>query len=252
MLVLTKPLAFFDIESTGLNVMTDRIVEIAIVKLYPDGKRENFNFRINPEMHIPEEAEAVHHISDEDVATCPTFKEIAHRLVDILKGCDIAGYNSGHFDIPMLAEEFSRVDVDFDLHKMNHIDVQGIFHKMEQRTLSAAYKFYCQKELEGAHGALADTEATCDVLMAQLDRYDSLNGDVKWLAEFSAPKKNVDFAGRIVYDEKGREVFNFGQHKGQLVEKVLSENPAYYAWMMDKEFPADTKRVLTQIKLRMR
>lgn len=252
MLELTRPLIFFDIESTGLNVMSDRIVEIAIVKLHPDGKKEKYNFRINPQMHIPEEVVAVHHISNEDVASCPTFKEKAHEIAAIMKGCDIAGYNSGHFDIPMLAEEFSRVDVDFDLHKMNHIDVQGIFHKMEQRTLSAAYKFYCEKELEGAHGALADTEATCDVLMAQLNRYDSLEGNVKWLAEFSAPKKNVDFAGRFVYDEKGREVFNFGQHKGQPVEKVLRENPAYYAWMMDKEFPADTKRVLTQIKLRMR
>ncbi|MDO4461945.1 MAG: 3'-5' exonuclease [Bacteroidia bacterium] len=252
MLQLTRPLIFFDIESTGLNVINDRIVEIAIVKLFPNGTKENYNFRVNPEMHIPEEVVELHHISDADVALCPTFKAIAPRLVEIMKGCDIAGYNSGHFDIPMLAEEFSRTDVDFDLHKMNHIDVQGIFHKMEQRTLSAAYKFYCGKELEGAHGALADTEATCDVLMAQLEKYETLEGNVKWLAEFSAPKKNADFAGRIVYDDKGREVFNFGQYKGQLVEKTLKENPGYYAWMMEKEFPADTKRVLTQIKLRMR
>lgn len=252
MLELTRPIVFFDIESTGLNVMTDRIVELALIKLHPDGTREEHLFRINPQMHIPEEVVAVHHISDEDVASEPTFKEIAHKVVAILKGSDICGYNSGHFDIPMLAEELDRSGVDFDLHKMNHIDVQGIFHKMEQRTLSAAYQFYCHKELEGAHGAMADTKATCDVLMAQLDKYATLENNVKWLSEFSQAKKSADFASRIVYDEKGREVFNFGQHKGQLVEKVLKENPNYYAWMMDKEFPADTKRVLTQIKLRMR
>lgn len=250
---LKNPLVFFDIESTGLNVATDRIVEISMVKVNIDGSCEVKTRRLNPTIPISEEAYKVHGISNEDVAGEPTFAQIAKSLAKWLEGCDIAGYNSTKFDIPLLSEEFLRAGVDFDFRKRKTIDVQNIFHKMEQRTLVAAYKFYCQKDLNNAHSAEADTMATYEVLKAQLDRYpDDLQNDVKFLADFSTRSKFADYAGRIVYDDNGVAIFNFGKHKGLPVTEVLRKEPSYYAWMMNGDFTLDTKKVLTEIKLSMR
>lgn len=248
---LKNPLVFFDLETTGTNTVSDRIVEISYLKVYPNGKEESKTWRLNPGMHIPEEATEIHHITDEMVADCPTFKEIGTELANDIKGCDLAGFNSNRFDIPLLVEEFLRNDVDIDLSKRKFVDVQVIYHKLEQRTLSAAYKFYCGKELEGAHGANADTMATYEVLKAQLDKYpDVLQNDVAFLSEYSCQNRNVDFAGKIVYNSKGVEVFNFGKYKDVPVEDVLRRDTGYYGWMMNGEFSLDTKRVLTQIRLR--
>ena len=249
---LKNPIVFFDIESTGLNVATDRIVEISIVKINPDGSEEIKTRRINPTIPISPEAQKVHGISDEDVKNEPTFAQIAKSLAKWMEGCDIAGYNSMKFDIPLLSEEFLRADVDFDFRKRQLVDVQNIFHKMEQRTLTAAYKFYCQKDLENAHSAEADTLATYEILKAQLDKYPDLQNDVKFLAEFSTKSKFVDYAGRIVYNEKDVPVFNFGKHKGRAVTDVLKAEPSYYSWMMNGDFTRDTKKVLTEIKLLMK
>lgn len=259
---LKNPVAFFDIESTGLDVATDRIVEISIVKVSPSApgepnKVEVKTRRINPEMHIPEEAQAVHGISDEDVAGEPTFKQIAKSLAQWLKGCDIAGFNSNHFDIPLLAEEFLRADVDFDFRKRKMVDVQNIFHRKEQRTLKAAYKFYCGENLDNAHSAEADTMATYKVLEAQLDRYkddeqEPLINDMAFLAEYSTKSRFVDYAGRMVYNDKDEPVFNFGKHKGERVADVLRKEPGYFAWMMDGAFTLDTKHQLELIKFSMK
>jgi DNA polymerase-3 subunit epsilon len=249
-LILKKPIAFIDLETTGINVTTDRIVELSVLKISPNGKEEWMSTRVNPEMPIPAKTTAIHGIKDEDVAKSPTFKEIAKNLASFLEGSDLAGYNAIKFDIPVLAEEFLRVNIDFNFRKRRYVDVQVIFHKKEQRTLSAAYQFYCKKELEGAHGSKADTQATFEVLKSQLDRYKDLENDVEKLADFSSFNSNVDFAGRIILDENGVEVFNFGKHKGKAVEKVFAEEPAYYSWMMNGEFPLYTKKVLTEIKLR--
>ncbi|MBO7284199.1 MAG: 3'-5' exonuclease [Bacteroidales bacterium] len=249
---LKNPIVFFDIESTGLNVATDRIVEISIIKINPDGSEEIKTRRINPTIPISPEAQKVHGISDEDVKNEPTFAQIAKSLAKWMEGCDIAGYNSMKFDIPLLSEEFLRADVDFDFRKRKLVDVQNIFHKMEQRTLTAAYKFYCQKDLENAHSAEADTLATYEILKAQLDKYPDLQNDVKFLAEFSTKSKFVDYAGRIVYNEKDVPVFNFGKHKGRAVTDVLKAEPSYYSWMMNGDFTRDTKKVLTEIKLSMK
>ena len=247
---LKNPLVFFDLETTGINIVKDRIVEISLVKVYPNGKEEVKTRRINPEMHIPEESTAIHGITDEDVKDCPTFKEIAKSLAALIEGCDLAGFNSNRFDIPLLAEEFLRVGVDVDLNKRKFVDVQTIFHKMEQRTLGAAYKFYCNKSLENAHTAEADTMATYEVLKAQLDRYPELENDVNFLSHYSSFTNNVDFAGRMVYNDKGQEMINFGKYKGRLVEDVLKNDPGYYSWMMNGDFPLNTKKILTEIKLR--
>jgi len=247
---LKKPLAFFDLETTGINVASDRIVEISIVKVSPDASEEWYTKRVNPEMPINPSATEVHGIRDEDIKDEPTFKDIARDLARFLDGCDLAGYNAIKFDIPVLAEEFLRAEVDFDLRKRKYVDVQVIFHKMEQRTLSAAYRFYCNKSLENAHSAEADTAATYEILKAQLDRYDKLSNDIDKLSEFSSYNKQADLAGRIVFNKKGEEVFNFGKHKGKLVEKVLKEEPGYYAWMMKGDFPLYTKKILTEIRLR--
>ena len=250
---LKNPIVFFDIESTGLNVATDRIVEICAVKVMPNGDEEIKTRRINPPIPISAEAHAVHGISNEDVKDCPTFKEIAKSLAKWMEGCDFAGYNSIKFDIPLLAEEFLRAGVDFDFRKRHLVDVQNIFHKMEQRTLSAAYKFYCQKDLENAHSAEADTLATYEILKGQLDRYpDTLQNDVKMLAEFSTKTKLADYAGRIALNDKDVPVFNFGKHKGKPVEEVFVSEPSYYSWMMNGDFTLDTKKVITEIKLKMR
>ena len=248
---LKNPLVFFDLETTGTNINSDRIVEICYLKVYPNGNEEAKTLRINPEMHIPEQASAVHGIYDEDVADCPTFKDVAKNIAHDIEGCDLAGFNSNRFDIPVLAEEFLRVGVDIDLNRRKFVDVQVIYHKLEQRTLSAAYKFYCDKNLEDAHTAEADTRATYEVLKAQLDHYpEILQNDIQFLSEYSNFNKNVDFAGRIIYDEKGVEVFNFGKYKGIPVTEVLQKDPGYYSWILQGDFTLNTKNVLTKIRLR--
>lgn len=248
---LANCIIFFDLETTGVNIAKDRIVEISVLKVYPNGQEEQKTIRVNPEMPIPKEASEVHGIYDEDVKDCPTFKEIAKELAHYMEGCDLGGYNSNRFDIPLLAEEFLRVGVDFDMRKRKLVDVQTIFHKMEQRTLSAAYRFYCDKSLEDAHTAAADTSATYEVLKAQLERYgDKLENNIEFLSKFSTQNNTADFAGFIVYNEKGEEVFNFGKNKGIPVAKVLKEQPGYFSWVLNSEFPLYTKKVLTEIKLR--
>ena len=249
-LKLGKPIAFFDLETTGVDVATDRIVEISIVKIMPNGDKDIKTKRINPTIPIPAESSAVHGIRDVDVAQSPTFKEVAKELSKFIEGCDLAGFNSNKFDIPILVEEFLRADVDFDVSKRNLIDVQNIFHKLEQRTLSAAYQFYCNKNLDNAHSAEADTIATYEILEAQIEKYSELENNVKFLAEFSQRTTNADLMGRIVFDENGIEVFNFGKHKGKSVEKIFEIEPGYYSWMMNGDFPLYTKKVLTNIKLR--
>ena len=247
---LVKPIIFFDLETTGTDISKDRIVEICYIKVYPDGREFEYTKRINPEMHIPEGASAVHGIYDADVKDCPTFKEVAREIANEFEGCDIAGFNSNRFDLPLLAEEFLRAQVDIDLSRLRAIDVQVLYHKREPRTLSAAYKFYCGENLEDAHSALADTRATYNVLKAQLDHYDDMPNDIEALSKESSFTNNVDFAGRIVYDANGNEVFNFGKYKGYPVDAVLDRDPGYYGWMMNGEFPLNTKQVLTRIKLR--
>lgn len=247
---LRRPIAFIDLETTGINVSADRIVEISVLKITPDGKEDWISTRINPEMPIPSKSTAIHGITDNDVSGAPTFREIARNLAVFLEGTDLAGYNAIKFDIPLLAEEFLRVNIDFNFRKRKYVDPQVIFHRKEQRTLSAAYQFYCSKELKNAHSSKADTVATYEVLKAQLDRYSDLENDIEKLAEFSSFNNIADFAGRIIYDENGVEVFNFGKHKGKAVELVFREEPSYYSWMMNGDFPLYTKKVLTEIKLR--
>jgi len=248
---LKNPLIFFDLETTGTDTVKDRIVEISYLKVHPNGKEEIKTKKLNPEMPIPPGATAIHGISDEDVKDCPTFKQVAKSLAAQMEGCDLAGFNSSRFDIPLLAEEFLRAGVDIDFSKRKMIDVQIIFHKKEERTLKAAYKFYCDRELTDAHSAEADTLATYEVLKAQLDKYPDLANDIEKLAEdFSFFNNNVDLAGRIIKDENGIEIFNFGKHKGKSVVEVLKKEPSFYAWMMDADFPLNTKQVLTKIKLR--
>lgn len=249
-LKLGKPIAFFDLETTGVDVATDRIVEISIIKIMPNGDKEIKTKRINPTIPIPAASSAVHGITDVDIAQSPTFKEVAKELSKFIEGCDLAGFNSNKFDIPLIAEEFLRADVDFDVSKRNLVDVQNIFHKLEQRTLSAAYQFYCNKSLDNAHSAEADTIATYEILEAQIEKYSELENNVKFLAEFSQRTTNADLMGRIVFDENGIEVFNFGKHKGKSVEKIFEIEPGYYSWMMNGDFPLYTKKVLTNIKLR--
>ena len=247
---LNKPICFFDLETTGTNIAKDKIVEIAILKVFPNGNKESYRWLVNPEVAIPAETTKIHGISDEDVANEPTFKELSKKIFSIIKGCDLGGYNSNRFDIPLLAEEFLRAEVDFDIKNAVAIDVQTIFHKKEKRTLEAAYKFYCDKDLTDAHSAEADTNATFEVLESQLDHYPDLENDTKWLAEFSAHKKHADFAGFISYNKKGEEVFSFGKNRGKLVEQVLEEEPGYYNWIQNADFPLYTKKGLTAIKLR--
>ncbi|NDV46509.1 3'-5' exonuclease [Paludibacter sp. 221] len=247
---LKNPIVFFDLETTGTNIVYDRIVEISYHKVSPNGREETKTLRINPQIPIAPSATEVHGITDDDVKDCPTFKDVAKEIVRDIEGCDLAGYNSNRFDIPLLAEELLRADVDIDLMKRKFVDVQVVFHKMEQRTLGAAYKFYCDKDLDNAHSAEADTLATYEVLQAQLDRYPELQNDVEFLAKFTAHTDNVDFAGRIIYNERGEEVFNFGKYKGQKVTEVFVKDMGYYGWMMNSDFSLHTKKVLTNIKLR--
>ena len=247
---LKKPIVILDLETTGINHTKDRIVQIAILKVFPDGKKDKFNEIINPGIPIPDKSSSIHGITDDMVKDKPFFKDIANKVVNFIRGCDIVGYNSTKFDIPMLAEELMRAGVDFDFSKVNFIDVQTIYHKKEPRTLSAAYKFYCDKNLDGAHNAMVDVEATYEVLLAQLDRYDDLKNDVEYLSNFTTRTKNVDFAGFIIYDGDGNEVFNFGKYKGKKVEEVLEKDTGYYGWIKNADFPLYTKKVIDKIKLR--
>jgi len=247
---LKKPICFFDLETTGINISKDRVVEISILKVFPNGNKESKTWLVNPEMPIPAETSAIHGITDEKVANEPTFKALSKEINAMIKDCDLAGFNSNRFDIPLLAEEMLRAEVDFDMKNRVAIDVQTIFHKMEQRTLSAAYKFYCDQSLENAHSAEADTMATYEVLKAQIERYEDLENDTKFLAEFSAHKKFADFAGFIAYNKEGVECFSFGKHKGKAVEDVLDKEPGYFGWLLNADFPLYTKKVLTAIKLR--
>jgi len=247
---LSKPICFFDLETTGVNISKDRIVEISILKVFPNGNKESKTWLVNPEMPIPNEVSLIHGVTDERVANEPTFKELSKEISTLIKDCDLAGFNSNRFDIPLLAEEMLRVGLDFDMKNRLAVDVQTIFHKMEQRTLGAAYKFYCDKNLENAHSAEADTNATYEVLKAQIERYDAIENNTKFLAQFSSRKKSVDFAGFINFNKEGEECFSFGKHKGKKVQDVLEKEPGYFGWLLNADFPLYTKKVLTAIKLR--
>lgn len=248
---LSRPLIFFDIEATGLNVATDRIVELSYIKVRPEGKDAPVTLRFNPGIHISAEATAVNGIHDEDVADCPRFKERALELLEVFEGCDLAGYNSNQFDIPLLVEEFIRAGVNYDISQVRFVDVQGIFFKMEKRDLTAAYRFYCDKDLTAAHTAEADTCATLEVLEAQLDHYgDQLKNSVAFLSDFSRRNRNVDLAGRIVLNDQGEECINFGKHRGRLVRDVLRSDPGYCAWIMQGDFTQNTKQTLMRLKLK--
>lgn len=262
---LTKPLIFLDIEATGLSIGSDRIVEICLLKVNTDNSTETLTERVNPEIPIPELVSKIHGIYDKDVKDCPNFKQLAPSLLKFIGNSDFAGYNSNKYDIPLLAEEFLRAEIDFDLEGRRLVDVQNIFHIMEPRNLGAAYKFYCSKSIENAHSAEADVIATYEIFKAQLQRYEGAEladekgnlfkpvvNDIPKLAEFTAKTKNVDLAGRIIYNEKGEEVFSFGKHKDKSVTEVFSKEPSYYNWMMNGDFPLYTKKVLTKIRLRMK
>jgi DNA polymerase-3 subunit epsilon len=261
---LKRPLAFFDIESTGLNVAKDRIIEICILKVNPNGSTETKTWLLNPDYPISAEASAVHGYTNEDLADKPTFKQTAKEISRFLDHCDLSGYNALKFDIPMLVEEFLRADVDFEVSNRKMIDVQNIFMKMEQRTLAAASKFYLNRELENAHSAEADTVATYEILKAQIEKYQAteradkegnvsvpVKNDMQALHEFSSHHRNADLMGQIVFNEEGKEVFNFGKHKGKTVEEIFSKEPSYYNWMINADFPLYTKKLLTKIKLRL-
>jgi DNA polymerase-3 subunit epsilon len=247
---LKKPICFFDLETTGINIANDRIVEISILKVFPNGNKESHTWRVNPEMPIPPVVSAIHGITDEMVANEPPFRELAHKVYGLIKDSDLGGFNSNRFDIPLLAEELLRAGVDFDMKKALSIDVQTIFHKKEKRTLEAAYKFYCDKKLEDAHSAEADTLATYEVLKAQLDTYKDLENDMTFLSNFSSHRDFADFAGYLGYNKNGEEIFSFGKHKGSLVEDVMEKEPGYFGWLLNADFPLYTKKVLTGIKLR--
>ncbi|AWM14425.1 DNA polymerase III subunit epsilon [Flavobacterium sediminis] len=249
-LKLNRPICFFDLETTGIDVARDRIVEISILKVFPNGNKESKTWLVNPTIPIPPHSTAVHGITDEKVANEPVFKELASHVYNMIKDSDLAGFNSDRFDIPLLAEELLRAEVDFDMKNRVAVDVQTIFHKKEERTLSAAYRFYCNESLDNAHSAEADTNATYEILKAQLDRYEDLENDIKSLSEFTKRKRSVDFAGFIALNEEEQEIFTFGKHKGALVEEVLEKEPGYFGWIQNADFPLYTKKVLTGIKLR--
>jgi DNA polymerase-3 subunit epsilon len=248
---LTKPIVFFDLETTGINIANDKIVEISILKVFPNGNKESKTWLVNPEMEIPKESSDIHGITNEKIASEPTFKELAAKVSEMIEGCDLAGFNSNRFDIPLLAEELMRAEIDFDMKGRKAIDVQVIFHKKEQRTLSAGYQFYCGRELEGAHGAEADTNATYEILLAQLDKYEDIGNTVDALSEYSTHGERADFAGFVLMNDKGQEIFSFGKYKGRTVVEVFKENPGYNNWMQNADFPLYTKKVLNEIKKRM-
>ena len=248
---LEKPIVFFDLETTGVNIGTDRIVEISILKVFPNGNKESKTWLVNPEVEIPKNASDIHGITNEKVVTEPTFKELAPKVSEMITGCDLAGFNSNRFDIPLLAEELMRAGIDFDMKDRKAIDVQVIFHKKEQRTLSAGYQFYCGKELEGAHGAEADTNATYEILLAQIDKYEDIGNSVEALSDYSSHTKRADFAGFILFNDDEQEIFSFGKYKNRTVEEVFKENPGYNNWIQNADFPLYTKKVLREIKERM-
>ena len=248
---LEKPIVFFDLETTGVNIGTDRIVEISILKIFPNGNKESKTWLVNPEVEIPKNASDIHGITNEKVVTEPTFKELAPKVSEMITGCDLAGFNSNRFDIPLLAEELMRAGIDFDMKDRKAIDVQVIFHKKEQRTLSAGYQFYCGKELEGAHGAEADTNATYEILLAQIDKYEDIGNSVEALSDYSSHTKRADFAGFILFNDDEQEIFSFGKYKNRTVEEVFKENPGYNNWIQNADFPLYTKKVLREIKERM-
>lgn len=248
-LQLTRPICFFDLEATGTHVVKDRIVEISILKLFPNGTKEGKTWLVNPGIPIPPEVVEIHGISDEKVANAPTFKQLAKEVYSMIKDSDLAGFNSDRFDIPLLVEEMLRAGVDFDLKNRVSVDVQTIFHKMEKRTLEAAYKFYCDKNLEQAHSAEADTRATYEVLLAQLERYPELENNIKKLSEFTTRRQSLDVAGFIGLNENEQPIFTFGKHKGKTVDEILEHEPGYFGWILNADFPLHTKKVLTQIKL---
>lgn len=250
-LKLKRPIIFFDLETTGVNIAKDKIVEISILKVFPNGNKESKTWLVNPEIEIPKEASDIHGITNEKVVSEPTFKELAQTVSEMIEGCDLAGFNSNRFDIPLLAEEMLRANVDFDMNNRVAIDVQVIFHKKEERTLSAGYQFYCGKTLENAHSAEADTLATYEILKAQLDKYDDLENDVEFLNNYSTFRERADFAGFIQFNEAGKEIFTFGKYRGQLVEDVLKSDRGYFSWIQNADFPLYTKKVLSQIKERI-
>ena len=247
-LQLEKPLCVFDLETTGLDISKDRIVQIAILKVHPDGQKKELNLLINPEMNISDSNAEIHGITNEMVKDAPTFKQAAKEIAEFIGESDMAGYNSNKFDIPVLAEEFLRVEFDFDLSSRKSVDIQNIFHKMEQRTLVAAFKFYCSKELDNAHDAMADTTATWEVFEKQIERYDNLKPNIDFLSEFSkaGKLKNADFAGRLAYNEKNEMVYNFGKHSGKTIKEISNSEPGYYGWMLEADFPRYTKKILFQ------
>lgn len=247
-LKLEKPIIFFDLETTGINIAKDRIVEISILKIHPNGNKESKTWLVNPEMEIPKEASDIHGITNERVVTEPIFKDLAPKVSEMIEGCDLAGFNSNRFDIPLLAEEMLRADVNFDMEGRVAIDVQVIFHKKEERTLSAGYKFYCGKDLDNAHSAEADTMATYEILKAQLDKYDDLENDVTFLNKYSTFQKRADFAGFILFNEDNEEIFTFGKYKGEKVVDVLKKDKGYFSWIQNADFPLYTKKVLVALK----
>ncbi|MGV9003856.1 exonuclease domain-containing protein [Flavobacterium sp.] len=249
-LKLNRPICFFDLETTGIEVAKDRIVEISILKVFPNGNKESKTWLVNPTISIPAQSTLIHGITNEKVANEPTFVVLSSQIYNMIKDSDLAGFNSDRFDIPLLAEELLRANIDFDMKNRVSVDIQTIFHKKEERTLSAAYKFYCNESLENAHSAEADTNATYEILKSQLDRYEDLENDMKFLSEFTTRKKSVDFAGFIALNEDGKEIFSFGKHKGTLVDEVLESEPGYFGWIQNADFPLYTKKVLTAIKLR--
>ena len=248
-LKISKPICFFDLETTGVNVSLDRIVEISILKIFPNGNKESKTWLVNPGVPIPSEASNIHGITNDIVKNEPLFKMIASDIKSMINNCDLAGFNSNKFDIPLLAEELLRSEIDFSLDNVSTIDVQNIFHKMEQRTLSAAYQFYCGKSLDNAHSSKADTLATYEVLESQIEKYDDLENNVSFLSDFSKRGKNVDLAGFIKYNEDNIPCFSFGKHKGKTVDYVLENESGYFGWLLNADFPMYTKKVLTQIRL---
>lgn len=249
-LKLHKPICFFDLETTGINVSKDRIVEISILKISPNQSQESKTWRINPQIPIPEESSLIHGIYDKDVINAPTFKEIAPQILGMIKDSDLAGYNSNRFDIPLLAEELLRNDFEFDIKKHRPIDVQVIYHKLEPRTLSAAYKFYCNGILENAHSASADTLATYEVLKSQIEKYDEIENDIKFLHEFTTQNKNADLAGFVGLDKENDEIFNFGKYRGKKLKDIFKTDLGYYSWLMNADFPLYSKKIFTRIKLK--
>lgn len=245
---LKKPIIFFDLETTGINIAKDRIVEISMLKIYPNGNKDLKTWLVNPEIEIPKEASDIHGITNDKVVTEPTFKELALKISKMIEGSDLAGFNSNRFDIPLLAEEMLRAGIDFNMNDRKAIDVQTIFHKKEQRTLSAGYKFYCNKDLENAHSAEADTIATYEILLSQIEKYDDLENDIEYLSNFSHHTDRADFAGFILKDENNEPIFSFGKYKGQKVLEVLNRDKGYYNWIQNADFPLYTKKVLKQIK----